>query len=406
MKTKETMLLMFLSGIFLFLSPAYSQKTTILDNIFTLELTFGDKNLPDEYLLARPSSYDIAAAPNGDIIVPDEYKLKIFDSNGKPKKIVGGQGQGPGEFTLYPIVSAAINGNICAITPDYINVYNNQYEFVNSKNLKNDPVINQYVKEKGFQWFKITRIIPFSQEDMLIYASNKPALSTLLVDKNVCYSLLLYKSRNDLFPVVESLSEEYYNDGKMLINIPVPETGRLIYTELPGKMIAFSDSRIDKIFENSKWYYFIYTYDIANRQKKTLIKREYEPAAFPDSLLHPEKAKGYNGNDIIWSIGNRSFTRKEMNEKKTEILNKLKYFPPISNIFYDNNVIFVRLNMYEKNKGYVVEIFDSETGKYLRSAYFPFMPVVNNGCAYRIIRGGNVFPYIEKYKINPAVYGK
>ena len=46
-----------------------------LENVLTLELSFGDKNLPDEYLLANP--YAVVVAKNNDIIVFDESRLKI-----------------------------------------------------------------------------------------------------------------------------------------------------------------------------------------------------------------------------------------------------------------------------------------------------------------------------------------
>jgi hypothetical protein len=69
--------------------PAYAQQTSQkpLENVFTLELSFGDKNLPDEYLLAKPAG--IAVGTDGSIIVVDENKLKVFTGAGKPVKIVG-----------------------------------------------------------------------------------------------------------------------------------------------------------------------------------------------------------------------------------------------------------------------------------------------------------------------------
>jgi hypothetical protein len=137
-----------------------------------------------------------------------------------------------------------------------------------------------------------------------------------------------------------------------------------------------------------------------------LIKREYTPAAIPDSIIHPEKKPGYNGDRVVSSIGRVDITLKEYDQYKTELLKELKVYPGIQSIFYDGNLLFVQTYNYEKNKGWLVDIFNGTTGAYLRSAYFPFIPVIKDGYAYRSVRSADEFPYIEKYKINPAIYGK
>ncbi len=83
--------------IFFFITtPISAQENEILTDILTLELSFGDKDLSDEYLLAQP--WKVAVTDNGNIVVCDEVCLKVFDKNGKPLRIVDRKGQGPGEF--------------------------------------------------------------------------------------------------------------------------------------------------------------------------------------------------------------------------------------------------------------------------------------------------------------------
>jgi hypothetical protein len=98
------------------------------------------------------------------------------------------------------------------------------------------------------------------------------------------------------------------------------------------------------------------------------------------------------------------YTRKEMDQKRTEILEKLKYYPAVNKIFYDKNIVFVKTYQYAKDKGTVVELFDSQTGVYLKSAFFPYDLNVKNGKSYRLLRPVGEFPYIEKYHINPVLY--
>ncbi|MFC1477677.1 6-bladed beta-propeller, partial [candidate division KSB1 bacterium] len=50
----------------------------------------------DEYLLVSPKR--IHTSPQGEVLLADEMKIKIYDQNGKGKITVGSPGQGPGEF--------------------------------------------------------------------------------------------------------------------------------------------------------------------------------------------------------------------------------------------------------------------------------------------------------------------
>jgi len=54
-------------------------------------LTFGDDNIPDGYLLAKPSG--IAIKSDGDILTADEYYVKVYDPYSTPKDIFSGQGR-------------------------------------------------------------------------------------------------------------------------------------------------------------------------------------------------------------------------------------------------------------------------------------------------------------------------
>ena len=65
----------------------------VLPDVLSLELSFGDDDtvLPEEYLLARPGRPVIL--DNGDILVGDENSIKVFDGDGKPRRIIGRAGQ-------------------------------------------------------------------------------------------------------------------------------------------------------------------------------------------------------------------------------------------------------------------------------------------------------------------------
>ena len=397
-------LILLINGVYNSLVVSQTSNQKPLENVFTLELTFGDKDVPDEYLLVRPMR--LAIALNGDIIVADESKLKVFDNSGKPKKIVGRQGQGPGEFGVFPSQNVLENGNICVtdINPRRFSLFSSDYTFINTKNLQNDPLYKNFAQEKGWRNIDITEIYPYSLDEIYIYAQTS-VVTGGQISKRVC--LMLYQKGGKIETIVESSFEEIIYKNILTVHV---SNGDLIQRLLPGKKVVYSETHKDKINENGKWFYIITEHNFNNNQRKMLIKHEYTPVAIPDSVIHPEKQKGYNGDDEVAMarIGEDviKITRKEYDQKRTELYKELKVYPPIISIFADRDLIFVRTYKFEKNKGWLVDIFDSTTGKYLRSAYFPFIPEIKDGYAYRAVRGNNIFPYIEKYKINPAVYGK
>ena len=77
-------------------SDVTTSGTEPLTDVLTLELSFGDKDLPDEYLLANPRG--IAVNDEGDVFVTDEDRVKVFGDDGKEKAIIGRNGRGQESF--------------------------------------------------------------------------------------------------------------------------------------------------------------------------------------------------------------------------------------------------------------------------------------------------------------------
>lgn len=387
--------------------PSYRSEE-IIDNVFTLELSFGDKDLPDEFLLANPSER-VVISNNGDIIVTDEKRLKVFDNYGNPKKIIGRPGQGPGEFMRFPIPCVMENGiiNVTDLGTGRLSIYNPDYSFIDTKNFKNNALYSNLAEGKGWGELVFNVIYFYSIDDILIFTQSSGGGSG---KERKNYHLLLHQHGDKINTIVESLDDNQIY--VRWVNYYVYEKGGLVNTILSGRKVAYSETHKDKIFENGVWYYFIHIYDL-DTQKRTQIKRPYNPVAFPDSVMHPELKSGYDGNRIIsrriTPEGEDAVTYKEVDKIRTKYLEELRFYPAIQEtqgLLSDRNLLFAKTYEYVKEKGYVYEIFDIETGSYLRSAYFPFDAVIKDGYAYRILKGSDIFPVVEKYEIDPAVYGK
>ncbi|MFC1554478.1 hypothetical protein ACFL7D_07585 [candidate division KSB1 bacterium] len=103
----------------------------------------------------------------------------------------------------------------------------------------------------------------------------------------------------------------------------------------------------------------------------------------------------------------------------------LKYFPPLKYLRTDGQYVFgfhYNISAEEKHRrtvsdkemgekmeidSYMVDIVDVAAGKLIARAQFPFFPdVIRNEYAYRMYTPPGEFPVIEKYRIDPSVYGK
>ena len=131
MKKTFILILSFLAVSF---NTTFSQEENVSSGILTLKNSFGDSNVPEEFLLADPTG--IAVLNNGDILVCDELQLKIYNSEGKPKRIVGRRGQGPGEFTACGIPTVSAVGNLAIFASQtYWNIYDEKPNFIKRYNI-------------------------------------------------------------------------------------------------------------------------------------------------------------------------------------------------------------------------------------------------------------------------------
>jgi hypothetical protein len=364
-----------------------------LENAVTLELAFGDKNLPDEFLLAAPSR--VLINYNGDIIVPDEYKLKIFDTDGRPKKIVGGRGQGPGEFSFppYPYISEDRYIVVGDIVHQSFQIFGPQYEFIEKKDIKKSKLIEKLKAD-----FKCKTLNYFT-----MYTYNDT--TDILIGNG--YS-------RDVYSIVKTRGDEYsiiYKSEKVTSpdNITVSEAGTYLYTMLTDYRIAYSYPKEHTLFENEKCYYRIIVHNFKTGETSE-IKHQYIPVAIPDSVINPKIDIDYDKMYEGVSSDMRSAyiaENKKYYESRSKALEKLKYYAPIRELASDGDYIFAYTYQYDKDKKYIADVFKASEGKYICSVYLSYMfTEFKDGYAYRIKSSADEYPQVEKYRIDPRVYGK
>ncbi len=380
-KLSLSVTIIFLIGIFI--SNSYSQETEPLTDVLTLDFTFGDENLPDEFLLARPTG--IVVLNNGDILVTDENRMKIFTSNGKSKNILGREGYGPGEFKN--------NGRPYLSYEGFLAVFAGQlmYNFYDS-DLNAVRKIN-YSQYEGYERVKKKYNMHFGLIDKLILAD---------IDSYIyIISGAGFQNRKNANLVVSKIEDKTIVLGENEIyqqalggnfGLPVFYQDKFKLEQLSIGKVVFSGG-INHRFENDGFHFYTIKITDYNGDNIIEIHREYKRLDIPES--HFDKYRGSSKKD------GREAAAKQM----IKILKEHPYYPPLRDLRVDGNYIFAFTYSKNDHEEILTDIFDGSTGKYLRQAYFSVIPrYIKDGKAYFLKRGQDIFPKVEVYSIDPSVY--
>ena len=380
-----------------------------LTDVMEFELSFGAENVKDEYLLVEPN--DIAVDSAGNIYVADENRIKVFESNGKEKTIIGREGQGPGEFSTTPRKVSINDSGLLTALYGYsdFSLFAANNKFIRKIQIQNEQLYIEYKKEKAF-------MRNFSPEN--IYSLNEPErIVTAREWKELRENQHIVEAKALLYEKADTLIEiaQYAPDNIKGLRVDAAfETGQgigkvygldrlyeLYAAILPKKHVAYTHSFYDAKEENDEFTYIIHIVNLENLQKYQ-ISWVYQPV------------------DIQKELSSGRYTNRGEDFLKGH-LKHMKYLPSLISLHCDQDLLFAVHNTIGwANIGYIHEslkegetiefltdIFDVETFTYLRSAYFPVDPdIIKNGYAYRRSYDSEGFAVIEKYKIDPAVYGK
>ena len=374
-----------------------------LSDVLTLDLTFGadEEKLPAEYLLIKPDSR-IAINYNGDIIVGDEQRLKIYDQEGNPKKILGRRGQGPGDYThAKPLI---INDDYITgmDAPGQLNLryhlYTSDHEFIDTKDPAWSKHNNKMLQEhEDWRYLVYNYIYHYDTDERLIFTG-------IGVKKGVIYRYyaVIYQNKNSSYVLVQ----EEDLSGNPLGQID--ELGRILFQPLSDRRFVYTNAGKHKKSLNGKLYYSLFIYDIKTGEQSE-IEKEYMPAVLPDSIIY--RKKDYSDIEKLISegaiISPTIEQMKDREKQRSEFLKEIGVYAPLQQLAADGDIIYAYTNKFEPGKGYLVDVFDSRSCTFFSSAFFPFVTTtIKNGYAYVIGKNNEGFAVIEKYKIDPAVYGK
>lgn len=423
------------------------QHGEIKEAELTLELTLGgadDKNT-DEFLLAVPEYLDVSY--NGDIIVYDENIIKVFNDNGEPKKIVGGIGEGPGEYNEHSFFFLAPNGSIAVLEPrgwsaarwssysysfetglnSYYSIFTSDFSFIEKKRLAKYSGLIEFLKEQGFNveftgdTGYISKVYALNESELLfeftLMKENEPEPTVK------GYKVVVYENEDSYHEVVDTHSivlmkkitaPPKFNASisQIVYGIPLKWLeilGQLFWELMPDGNIVYVNTMEDEVNERGDSFYTINVIDLSGMVIKQ-VKHKFNLVNLPEEYFE-EKSW-----DLPPEMPDKNKKLYEDSEKNKVMLAKAKkYYASIVTMKVDGNYVFLfpyeeKDNLEEsseRDKDRLSDVFNLSAETYITSVRFPFIPyVIRNGYAYEQHVGEDEFTVINKYKINPAVYGK
>ncbi|MCP4724563.1 MAG: hypothetical protein GY863_05990 [bacterium] len=370
----------------------------ILENVLTLELSFGDdeNNLPAEYLLARPR--DLVVHRNGDTIVVDEDKVKIFDSEGKPKLMRGGEGQGPGEFDVLawkPRISG--NGFLSVQDQFYsMNLYGPDYEFLKKENLFQNQIYDDVSTNYGirgviygFIYLDDTNRVLYMEGDRISNPYEPGGITLLGIHNGERFIEITKQPLKNIYitPLV------FESGSSVNVQFSFRFLGQFLWAYSTTEKLVYVDTGQD-IISGDKAEYELKVYSISDGSVK-IIKHEFERTPIEDEMVednmgHPRRDRMEDALKLI----------------KSEIMAKVCN-ASLQQIKTDGEFVYAFTYNKNEKEEILTDVFNINTGKHISTAWFPMVPsFIKDGFAYLLIPGSEEnFPRVEKYRISPEVYG-
>ncbi|MFC1477601.1 hypothetical protein ACFL6L_03935 [candidate division KSB1 bacterium] len=378
-------------------SAEKSGETTaqnVLEDVLTLELSFGAENLPDVYLLAKPRH--LAVNDAGDIYILDEWKIKTYDSMGQPMKIFGGYGQGPGEFSkIAQNIEFTHEGLFWVREGQYLNIFSQEHDLIEKRLLYSDATLQSICNDFGVYIDQRSWIIPLNEHELIVLTSTV-SMSTYQISEKGAFNYLFYVN-SDKIKVLAKYKEistviTLKGGGGSFTHLG-NEIGKLIVALLPDNKIVYVNTAIDVEIKGEVSVLTLHIVDLENFEEREIFY-QYTPEKIPLTEIEKYETRG-----------------RSHDQKIVKLLKDRMYLPPLYRLTTDGKYIIL-CNLLRNETGEITEeeictFIDSENGDVLQTAIFPYLwGKYKNGYYYNLRTSAEEFPVLEKYRVDPAVYEK
>ncbi|MFC1555457.1 hypothetical protein ACFL67_00080 [candidate division KSB1 bacterium] len=382
-------------------------ENPVHEGAVTLEITFGDDEvgLPSEHIIASPRAVGVSI--NNEILVLDEEKIKVFNPDGTAKTIIGGPGQGPGEFERGYRLFVGPTGYISVKNISATSLISPEYEFISKRNYNHNPYYNQLKEENNWDGgLSLYSIFTSENERIVSIMGNETVGSSYRPTE---HNALVHEKDGESSTVV-IFTKEYEDtyimkmgQGSLSMSQRIEFLGSLVWTVLPGRKLVYINTGKDYVDGENNGTYNMHIYDIETKTEQ-ILSHEFDFVSF-DNVELPQKRD-------LSGIGDQAeYNQAEFDkfiENIHEYADRLGHCVPLQALLNDGKYLFAFTYKTNEQEEIFTDVFDMEAGEYICSTYFPKLPrTIANGYAYSTYRADEEsFTVIAKYRIDPVVYGK
>lgn len=386
--------------VFLFCSKTSQNSNEPLRAELKLVSTFGaGKNLDENFLLGDPECINVNEM--GDVYICDGAFVKIFDNSGKPKKILGGKGQGPGEYNRRPRnLNISPTGFLTVMNSWYsYKIYNSDNGLIDENSINSDFRYINFFEKTNFSLSMPIEIFTLNGKSKITHLR---AVKIDPGDPFIYHRLLVYETPDSLHEIVRYKSKTQMHTGRRIYNFPF--RGSLIFKVISENELIYIDPGHDVIKNGNNPEYVLHKF-LLNTYNDQKISHPYKPVSPSDSM-----------NALWGSI--KDYPELKEHSHLTAFIEEIKedsrYACPIHKILADNDKLYVFTFQQNENREYLTDIFNSKTMEYIKSVYIrlsdyivynkrvPFdQSVIKNGYVYMFSQNEEDEPVIKKYRIDP-----
>lgn len=366
-------------------------------DVITLELSFGAENVPEDYMLVDPGFRALEVNPDGDILVADENWIKVFDSSGNPKALFGGEGDGPGEFRrardLYmnPNGYFTVFGGLFGATANY---FRPDFSYIERVNYMSHQPFRHILEAEELRADRPEAVFCLGEEERLYIIGGQDVDREKRDHRDV---FLIHETTDSLYVVAHHAQTDGIIGGGMYMSA----LGKLLVAPLPGNRAVYLHT-----FHDSRWGPDEYAYTLTiidlNTYERTLITHPFKPSDFTWVPFNPSEEYRQQ-NPEQWK------RMQDMNVRAEKTIAERQFMVPVFRLETDDQYIFAFTSTSNDSNEVQVDVFDANAGQYVCSAYFPASLVrIRNGYLHMFnqFRAEDDYPRVEKYRIDPKVYGR
>ena len=373
-----------------------------LTDVLTLEATIQDDPAQEDFQLVKPQGIGVDA--QGKMYLADEHALKVYGPDGKPIKLIGREGSGPGEFVGPASAAVGPTEYIAAIDNLWeANVFSPDGEFLNRIRYRTENRFRSYLQAEGFTMTMLNAVIPLDADHLLI---DLFGMKRGLPDPYVNTTQLLYATPDTVLELCQ-----YVDHGVILTDKNRNSTravefqGDLLWTLPSTDRLIYTETSTHRGEGDGLPTYRLVVLDLETRSADTLDV-PWEPVPVPLRVR--------NHDSIYVEQIDRSF---ELDPAVRDILQETEVYPPLKALLADGGIVFAflfpahdpggrnRLKVGQEVMPHVADIVHLTTGELKARAEFPFVPdLIKGGRAYRLHVPTDAFPTVYTYRIDEVVY--